>query len=405
MKNLYLVDESGSKYNGIGTYISECVSFFSETPNINLNIILFNSDVLEFTIARINNINYYLIPRFSNFLFSPHSVAVNFLLQLYIEDLDNNVFVLNHSPCEHFIISLKKAFSNSKILFVIHDFGWCGRFLGDYESFNYMIKNRQDQEFTLKYESLLKLFDEEKRMYNFVDRVICLSIDSYNILKKTYNLSPNKIVLIPNGLSDNAMCSSELKYKIKRSLSINEQEIIILFSGRLDRGKGIDILIRAMRKLPIKSQYRLIIAGASNVPIWLLSEVGFTATKITFIGHVEKEELKKWYSIADIGIIPSYYEQCSYTGIEMMMHGLPIISSDGFGLRNMFQDNINALTVKIGNRSNTEEFVIHLASAIEELLNSDNKRKLLSESARRVYESKYTIKHMKKKYIALIDTL
>ena len=43
-------------------------------------------------------------------------------------------------------------------------------------------------------------------------------------------------------------------------------------------------------------------------------------SKITFVGRLDKKKLYQWYSIADIAVFPSYYEECSYVGIEMLMH-------------------------------------------------------------------------------------
>ena len=63
----------------------------------------------------------------------------------------------------------------------------------------------------------------------------------------------------------------------------------------------------------------------------------FFAFDLHYIGYLQKNELEKWYQLVDIGVLPSYSEQCSYTGIEMMMYSLPIVASDGFGVRIMSQ--------------------------------------------------------------------
>jgi len=97
------------------------------------------------------------------------------------------------------------------------------------------------------------------------------------------------------------------------------------------------------------------------------------AAKVTYTGLNEKKEIRRWYQIADIGIIPSFSEQCSYVGIEMMMHGLPVVASDGFGVRNMFQDGVNAKVAKIGDRKNPKHFISGLTVAILELLFSESK--------------------------------
>ena len=70
---------------------------------------------------------------------------------------------------------------------------------------------------------------------------------------------------------------------------------------------------------------------------------------ITILGVVSKDCLYGWYRAADAGIVPSYYEQCSYSGIEMKMFGLPIVASSGFGVRRMFTPE-NSIVADIGDR-------------------------------------------------------
>ena len=129
------------------------------------------------------------------------------------------------------------------------------------------------------------------------------------------------------------------------------------------------------------------------------------AAKISYTGPIDKKELRRWYRIADVGVIPSFSEQCSYAGIEMMMHGLPIVASDGFGVRNMFQDGVNARTAQIGNRKKPKEFISSLTDALLELLSSESLCSDLGKSARQMYLSRYLPEKMFDKYKKLLDDL
>ena len=50
---------------------------------------------------------------------------------------------------------------------------------------------------------------------------------------------------------------------------------------------------------------------------------------------MDKNLLFEFYQIADVGVMPSFHEQCSYVAIEMMMMGVPLITSDSTGLKEM----------------------------------------------------------------------
>ena len=58
-------------------------------------------------------------------------------------------------------------------------------------------------------------------------------------------------------------------------------------------------------------------------------------SKVCFTGKIPKDQLYTFYQIADAGTLPSFSEQCSYVGIEMLMHGLPWIGTNSSGLKEM----------------------------------------------------------------------
>ena len=91
---------------------------------------------------------------------------------------------------------------------------------------------------------------------------------------------------------------------------------------------------------------RFIIAGEGSFSAHM-KECEDTCMNITWAGRVGKEKLYEFYSIADIGVLPSFIEQCNYVTIEMMMHGLPIITSSACGLAEMTEDGISSLQVPV----------------------------------------------------------
>ena len=95
-------------------------------------------------------------------------------------------------------------------------------------------------------------------------------------------------------------------------------------------------MIEAFKQL-LKTQenIKLIIIGDGNEVDMkdLINASSDIASSVIYTGQLSRKEVMEWLEIADIGVISSYYEQCSYTTIEMMMYGLPIVASDGIGIR------------------------------------------------------------------------
>lgn len=410
MKNIYIVDEFiSSQKNGIGTFLKELLYCF-KSFKYNINLLIFNAETKEFNITHENDTTNYLFPVLKQGQFFKNPKIIEKILRLYILDSTDNIFFINHSPCSDFIKSLKKAFPKSKIIFTIHDFGWTSPLMGNINEYQNIIKERASKIVrNSKEKYIIKYYEEEKEIYRLSDRVVCLSKDSYDILHSIYELRSNKISLIPNGLKETKIAREQKDIEsIRDSLHVRLNEKIILVIGRPTKEKGIFALIDAMKLvLEENKNVRLVIIGSANEQKFkeLIQKASSHTTFITFTGLLNQKELYKWINIADIGVIPSYYEQFGFAGVEMMMHGLPIIASNGMGIRNMFQDNINGMTVEIGDRNQPKEYVQNLSIAILKLMNSSSLCRCLSIGSLKTYKERYEINNMRKGYKELIESL
>ncbi|WP_288359940.1 glycosyltransferase [uncultured Bacteroides sp.] len=408
-RTVYVFDEYvSSQKNGIGSFLKE-FHYCIKQLNTDVCALIFNANIEEFTVRTgdTGKMEEMLFPRFPIGEFIHNMEIIIKFFRLYIRDSADNIFFVNHSPCDKLVEILKRDYPLSKVVFTIHDLGWTSRCIGDVDRFKKIIGEVDGVEEGAK--GVWDFYMKEMRTYELVDRVVCLSRDTYHLLQTAYSLSTEKLSLIPNGVRKEVNGIQYYNQKeLRRDLFIPVDEKIVLYVGRPTRQKGVYALLNAFHfLLKKKPSVRLVIIGSDNgnrIENLLTISSGF-ATRVSFLGLISKEELEKWYAVADVGVIPSYYEQCPYVGIEMMMHGLPVVASDGFGLRNMFQDGVNALIAPIGNREDTEEFSCNLAKAIDELLSSEELRKTLGRNAREIYHSYYSEKQMLKGYKDLLASL
>jgi len=405
MKNIYILDEyQSSNQNGIGTFLRELVKCFKGHT---ICLVEFNSNEKTFTIKTDNDIREIHFPPFKRNGFTDNYKIIEKLFRLYIPDSSDNLFMVNHTPCENLLKAIKTAFPLSKATFTIHDLGWSSRLLGDFEELKEIIAKETHKKIKDRYQLVINHFHEEQRMFEISDKVVCLSDDTCLLLQEVHLVDKNKTALIPNGLTDTRVSISPAKKRALRiKMGIRPDEKILLYAGRTTFLKGAPCLLSAFTKVAKKyPDCRLVITGPIYEPAPLLKLSKQAASKVSYTGLISKEELTCWYQIADIGIAPAFWEQCSYSGIEMMMHGLPVAASDGFAVRNMFQDGINARVAKIGNRKKIKEYEMNLANAILDLLFSEELCKQLSKGARQVYESCYTQEKMQENYNELLETL
>lgn len=277
---------------------------------------------------------------------------------------------------------------------------WCFTLKGNTSLFKRILaktegtKNNQEEE-------IYQDFQNDSRLFKEVDRIICLSKYTSQLLYTTYNIPIEKITLIYNGLEDKAifLTKAEKKQK-KQSLLFDKEDKIILFVGRLDEIKGLDVLIKAFREVLHKEpKARLLIVGDGNFKTYM-EEATDLAGRITYTGKVNKEQLYEYYQIATVGVMPSFHEQCSYVGIEMMMHGIPLIGTDSTGLSEMVEEECR-LHIDENNKS---LIVLEELSGLLSTILSNSPNNDLRTKYRKRYENNYSLSAMKTKFLHLLNT-
>lgn len=407
MKKIYIYDDYLlSSSNGVGTFLKEFVGCVTQYTDIHVCMIMFCTNAEEFRIGMRGNLEYFFFPK--ELCPDPFKECepIGALLEQYISDSEDTFFLFNYIPCVNLVYETRKHFPLSKQISVVHDFNWTSILWGNVDLFRRIISQKEKKASVqlTEVESIVnKLHQEEMEQYRAVDQVICLSEDTFHVLEECYWVPKEKIALIPHGMDAVKKSYSETtKRKWKQFFYMGVDEKIILIAGRVNRMKGTFAYLDAFKKvLKQNANCRLVIAGSLNNAPDLLADAGEAITKITLTGQLKKKDLSRWYKIADIGILPSYSEQCSYVGLEMMSHGLPVIASDAFGVRCMFQDSVNAYIAPIGNRKKSDKFVDKLVECTLDLLNNPVEQKKLRNNARRILKEKYNFLDMKEHYKAV----
>ncbi len=118
-----------------------------------------------------------------------------------------------------------------------------------------------------------------------------------------------------------------------KRLGLNKLTPLVLFLGRINFKKGLDLLVPAFAKVSEQCpSARLAIAGPDNegygakVKNWCY-EYGIN-DRVTFVDHLGPEQVKEAYVDADVFVLPSYTENFGLTVVEAMACGCPVIISD-----------------------------------------------------------------------------
>lgn len=250
-------------------------------------------------------------------------------------------------------------------------------------------------------------FDIESQVYNTVDKIITVTRHGKSHLTDK-GVKSGKIKVIYNGI-DPKHFKNKSQNRIKEKYGLGQNEKIILYSGRIDPIKGLDYLCLAMEGLLQKyPNCRLVIAGNGNYEQLIQSARNFSAN-ITYLGFIPFEDVVALYHEADIGVIPSLEEHCSYVALEMLHSGLPVVASNLGGLKEIFIHNENALLVAT---TEDKSNVYGIAPKVEELgkhiltfLTNESLRKKFALNAKERANNLFTNELMVNYYLKTVENL
>lgn len=158
----------------------------------------------------------------------------------------------------------------------------------------------------------------------------------------------------------------------------------ILYVGQVVRGKGVDLLLRALARL--SGGWNATVVGDGNhlsACRQLAAELGI-AERVRFTGLVDHERLEAFYSAARFTVMPSRWpEPFGMVGPEAMARGRPVVAFATGGIPDWLDDGVSGLLVPPGD-------VARFASAMQRLLGDDELVARLGESAARRLQQKLT---------------
>ncbi|MBT4936919.1 glycosyltransferase [Candidatus Peregrinibacteria bacterium] len=152
-----------------------------------------------------------------------------------------------------------------------------------------------------------------------------------------HGIDDKKIILIPNGVSEDEVPKLDRKHFLKEKNLKDEK--FIFYIGRLNSIKGTDLLVEAFCKSKehIKN-YHLLIAGPDEGLLAQLKEKVSEYSlddKVHFLGFLSKDDKYQAYHCADFLTIPSRSEAMSIVVLESGLVGTPVLLTDQCGLNEL----------------------------------------------------------------------
>jgi glycosyltransferase involved in cell wall biosynthesis len=138
--------------------------------------------------------------------------------------------------------------------------------------------------------------------------VVCVSESAASEVRRYYRVRVDGV--LPNAI-DTAVFRPSSRAEARAHLGLPENRRIALYVGRVDRGKGFQLLPGAAER----AGYELAVAGPGR----------FTGAHE--LGVLDPAQLSRAYCAADCVVLPSAYESCSYVVLEALACGVPLITT------------------------------------------------------------------------------
>lgn len=185
------------------------------------------------------------------------------------------------------------------------------------------------------------------------DKLIVSTADEGQDLVTSYGADPAKVSVVPPGVDLVTFRPIDRKQALRRIGY--EGTRLLLFVGRLERLKGIEVAIRAMALLNDRnhSDVRLLVLGEDSRDSdesekerlkALALQLG-VRHRIDFGGSVPHGDLPYYYSAAEMCVMPSHSESFGLVGLEAQACGCPVVASDVSGLRSVVRNEVTGYLI------------------------------------------------------------
>ena len=219
------------------------------------------------------------------------------------------------------------------------------------------------------------------------DALVGVSVATAAALERTLGIPHDRIFVVPNGIP----LRSGVRDRVRRELSIPDDELLIVAVGNLYPVKGHAVLLDALEMLGDTAGWQLAIAGRGEEEARLRSQAAAAGidARVHLLGF--RDDIPDILAAGDIFAMPSLSEGLPLALVEAMSVGLPVVVTRVGGVPEVVTDDVEALLVPASDAR-------ALSSALRTLISDAALRKRLGSAGRTRAIRDYAIATMADRY-------
>ncbi len=182
----------------------------------------------------------------------------------------------------------------------------------------------------------------------------------------------NGLRLWPRGVDPEQFQPERRSLGWRRSLGVEDHEVVITYVGRLVWEKGLDVFAGVVSKLESRGvPHRSVMVGDGPAHKRLAERLPRTI----FTGPLSKDHLATAYASSDIFLFPSDTETFGNVTLEAMASGLPAVCADAAGSNALVVDKVTGFLATPGDDAD-------FAQKVERMVNNPELRRIMGSRAR-----------------------
>jgi glycosyltransferase involved in cell wall biosynthesis len=169
----------------------------------------------------------------------------------------------------------------------------------------------------------------ERALSRLCDSIVCVSHKDFE-RGSSAGIPQDKMMVVLNGIADRTGAGLQ-----PMSEAWPHTGLKVLFVGRLDTQKGVDVLLGAMRQLGARAS--AIVVGSAIVGD---AKAHTAPANVKVLGWLPRDQIERLYASADVLVMPSRWEGLPIVALEAMRAGLPVIATRVGGIPEVVEDGV-----------------------------------------------------------------
>ena len=194
---------------------------------------------------------------------------------------------------------------------------------------------------------------QEAALFACADAVLASCEVEAEQFVRFYNATPSRVHIVPLGVQ-HAFFAPGYRPRARRALGIDAKATLLLFVGRLQALKGVDLALETLIELRARGRHALlaIVGGPSGADGRAtlaalhrrVNEAGVIKS-VSFVAPQAHQLLSTWMRAADATLVPSRSESFGLVALESSACGTPVVASEVGGLMTLIEPGVNGLLI------------------------------------------------------------